>query len=652
MNILNNHLFLLHEQFFPLYFKQKRINSWFNVEIERAIINRDLAYTNWKLSKTDENQTNYRRLRNLVTILIRQAKCSLDRQLINTNLPAKRLWKNIKNIGISNSDPSHVCCAHSADEINNYFSSNFSAVDDSIIHYSHSINSFNFDRINGNDIILALFSIQSNAVGLDNIPLKFLKIILPFVLPFLEHLFNTIISTSKFPAQWKRVKVIPIFKKRGVSDISNLRPISLLCVLSKVFEKIIKEQISIYVNDMNFLHPFQSGFRKKHSTETALLKVHDDIALAVDKKGVALLLLLDFSKAFDRVSHTKLINKLISLYNFSDSSARLIDSYLKNRYQTVFSNGLLSPFLLCESGVPQGSILGPLLFSLFINDLPLVLRHCSVHMFADDVQIYYCTKQNPNMDEICANVNNDLEEVNNWSALNSLPINPTKTKAMLICNQRDIPQTPAILMNGTVIEFIFEVNNLGLIFKNNLEWDSQINSQCRKIYIALKQLNMSTKHLDTAIKLQLFKSLIFPHFIYADFIYSNALGTSLDRLRVALNACVRYVYNLNRFSRVSHLQTNLIGCNFSKFCKFRSCVTLHRIITSKSPNYLYDKLTPFRNSRTQSYLIPNHSSFYYSQSFFARGIVNWNSLPINIKLIYSKHNFKHDLLAHLNNLNN
>lgn len=652
LNILNNHLYIIHEQIFPLRFKKSQCNSWFNSDIERAIINRDLAYRNWKNCKTSANRVHYNRMRNLVTSLIRQAKYFHDRQRINTNLPVKQLWKNIKNIGISSSELSNSSSAHSAEEINNYFASNFSEIDNSIIHYSHSQNSFHFGQIDCNDIIISLFSIKSNAVGLDLLPLKFLQTVLPLALPFIHHLFNTIISTSKFPSQWKRVKVIPILKKRGNTDIMNLRPISLLSVLSKAFEKIVKDQISQFIADMNYLHPFQSGFRKNHSTETALMKVHDDVALAIDKKGVAILLLIDFAKAFDRVSHARLINKLISRYNFSDSAAKLIESYLKDRYQSVFSNSTFSPFILCESGVPQGSILGPLLFSLFINDLPLVLRHCSVHLFADDVQIYYCVAPNLNMSVVCENINYDLEQVINWSVSNLLPINPSKTKALLIHNQRETPETPIIKMNGIVINFVDEANNLGVIFKNNLAWDAQINSQCRKIYIALKQLNMRTRHLDTAIKLKLFKTLIFPHFIYSDFIYSNALGASLDRLRIALNACVRYVYNLNRYSRVSHLQANLVGCNFSKFCKYRSCVLLHRIIRSRLPHYLYEKLIPFRNTRTQSYVIPNHNSFYYSQSFFARGIVNWNSLPTSIKLVISKYTFKHDLLTYLNNTNN
>lgn len=250
--------------------------------------------------------------------------------------------------------------------------------------------------------------------------------------------------------------------------------------------------------------------------------------------------------------------------------------------------------------------------------------------------------------DICSKINFDLNQIHTWSESNLLSINPAKTKALLITKLKTKPDFPNLIMNGAQICFVNEANNLGLIFRDNLEWDLQIKSQCRKIYISLKQLTLTTKHLDVNTKLKLFRSLIFPHFIYTDFIYSNANGMHIDRLRIALNACVRYVFNLNRMSRVSHLQKHLIGCSFSNFYKFRSCVVLHRIINTKKPTYLYEKLVPFRNTRTYSFLIPNHSSFYYSQSFFARGIVNWNSLPTTLKQNTSKYNFKQSLLANLN----
>lgn len=263
-----------------------------------------------------------------------------------------------------------------------------------------------------------------------------------------------------------------------------------------------------------------------------------------------------------------------------------------------------------------------------------------VHLFADDVQIYYCAGKNSNNTLISHHINQDLAKVQRWSEQNLLPINPSKTKALLMSNLRSPPTPPSLIMSGERIEFLDRANNLGVIFNSNLDWSSHINVQVGKVYGTLKKLNILTRNFDIATKLKLFKTLIYPHFIYGDFIFGNASAIAIDRLRVALNACVRYVYNLSRYESVTSYQTNLLGCPFSQFIKYRSCVNIFRIIHSKKPDYLFTKLVPFRNQRTNSYIIPNHSSAYYNQSLFARGVSSWNFLPANIKVSANIARFK------------
>lgn len=156
-----------------------------------------------------------------------------------------------------------------------------------------------------------------------------------------------------------------------------------------------------------------------------------------------------------------------------------------------------------------------------------------------------------------------------------------------------------------------------------------------------------TKHFDKSAKLKLFKALILPHFVYGDFIYSNALISSVDKLRIAFNACVRYVFNLTRYSRVSHLHKELIGCSFSNFYKYISCVTIFKIMKMRKPDYLFEKLHPLRSDRNRNFLIPQHQTTYYSQSLFTRGVVNWNQLRLTIKSNLSMSTFKRDLIQHM-----
>lgn len=297
-----------------------------------------------------------------MTTLVRNAKTNYDNLRINTNVPCKQLWKNIKNLGIAKNKQLSINCDSSADEINDYFAENFSSNETENDNTVSMHGDFSFRCVEDYEIVNALFTVKSNACGLDNLPIVFFKIMLPLALPLYTHLFNTIITSSKFPQAWKCVKIIPIKKKSRSNSISNLRPISLLNALSKAFEKIISYQVSEYVSVNNYLSPNQSGFRKNHSTETALMKVHDDIASTIDKKGIAILLLIDFAKAFDRVSHQKLLHKLASQFKFSQSAVNLLRTYLIGRNQTVLHNDTYSSLRSINSGVPQGSIIGPLLF--------------------------------------------------------------------------------------------------------------------------------------------------------------------------------------------------------------------------------------------------------------------------------------------------
>lgn len=191
-------------------------------------------------------------------------------------------------------------------------------------------------------------------------------------------------------------------------------------------------------------------------------------------------------------------------------------SYLTGRTQAVFFNGLVSEEVLITSGVPQGSVVGPLLFSMYINDLPNVLRHCLVHMFADDVQLY-CFDPNVSTDEIIHRINEDVCRIVEWCNRNTLFINPVKSQAIVMKLGRAFNATvPPIIINGQQIEFVCYVNDLGVVLQENFVWDKMASSVCSKVYACLRSLRVCTAQFSVATKLLLFKSLILPHFFYAD----------------------------------------------------------------------------------------------------------------------------------------
>ncbi|KAJ4435965.1 hypothetical protein ANN_18588 [Periplaneta americana] len=256
-----------------------------------------------------------------------------------------------------------------------------------------------------------------------------------------------------------------------------------LLVGARALERNVHKQLTDYLNTHNILDPYQSGFRTGHSTSTALLKVTEDIREALDKGQITILTLLDYSKAFDTVDVDLLIAKLRVLH-FSDNALAWMDSYLRERQQCVSINNRYSTWRTTKTGVPQGSVLGPLLFSIYINDISSNLTSCRHHIYADDIQIYLHTRPNYINDAI-TKVNDDLNSISIWSKMHGLNLNASKSQAILIEHQRskcDKQNLPPIIVNNTTIPYSTTVKNLGIYMDCHLEWNEQVNHTSKKYF--------------------------------------------------------------------------------------------------------------------------------------------------------------------------
>ena len=649
VDFFNHKLHDIHDTVFPV--RNGRNDStpcpWFDNNIKKAMIDRDLAYTNWKVSRDPVKHNIYKKLRNKANTIFRDAKNNFLLRQLNPNLPGKVLWKRLADHRVIKSKSLQEI-EFSPDIINDYF---IDSIPESLpqinsVVPSNNANHFSFRLTNQSEISKALFSIKSNATGLDELPLKFLQIVFPFLSLQFEHLFNYIILTGIFPDKWKVSKVIPIKKKNNCNAISNLRPISILPVVAKTFELVLKSQMINFIESNNLLTDFQSGYRSKHSTTTAILKITNDILSMLDRKYVSILILLDFSKAFDSLNHDLLCSKLFNIFKFNENAVRLIESYLNNRSQKVYVNGLWSCAKTLSCGVPQGSILGPLLFSLFINDVTEVLSFCKYHMYADDIQIYHSGK-GENISDLCEEINRDLSSILNWSENNALHLNASKTKAMLIQKSNLIPVIASLFVGSSQVEIVSSCTNLGFVFDSNMSWDNQVSATCGKIYGTLRALRRF-HNLSQGMKLKLFKSLILPHFNYGDILMLSISETNRVKLNVALNDCIRFIYNLRLGDHVTHLQKNLIGCPFLNYFKYRSVLFMHKLILTREPGYLYDRLNISSFSRTCRLIVPINRTALYNASFFVRGVSVYNSLPSSLKAITSLSCFGKRCLIYFN----
>ena len=276
---------------------------------------------------------------------------------------------------------------------------------------------------------------ERKAGGLDKIPCKLLRISAEIVAPSLTQIFNKTISTSIFPTDWKLARVTPIFKKGKKDDMNNYRPISVISVVAKIFEKFTFEQLYEYLNNNNLISASQSGFRSLHSTLTALIEATDNWSINIDKGLLNGIIFIDLKKAFDTIDHTILLRKL-RIYGVDENGIKFFESYLSNRSQRCCVNGELSETAKITCGVPQGINLGPLLFLIYINDLPNCLDRASPRMFADDTNISIAANSLTELEQI---INSELKNLHQWLLANRLSLNVAKTEFMIIGSRQRLP---------------------------------------------------------------------------------------------------------------------------------------------------------------------------------------------------------------------
>ena len=431
-----------------------------------------------------------------------------------------------------------------------------------------------------------------------------------------------------------------------LSYLNNYRPISIIPVVAKVFERIIYDQIYDYLTKNGLLSDQQSGFRSLHSTVTALLEVTNDWAYNIDKGSVNAVVFLDLKKAFDTVDHHILLSKLYE-YGVRGTSYHWFRSYLDNRKQKCFVNGSLSNSQSLTCGIPQGTILGPLLFLIYINDLPNCLSISKPRMYADDTHLTFASNCVDTINEV---LNRDLAKVNEWLIANKLTLNASKTEFMLIGSRQRLctfDKSPSLSIDDKSIKHVSSTKSLGVHIDENLSWNVHIETIAKKIASGLGALKRCRRFVPQSTLHSVFNALIQPHFDYCSVVWGHCNKTLFDKLQKLQNRAARILTFSSYDTNAGLLFERLGWKRLESQRQIQEAVMVYKSLNGLVPTYLQSIFTD-RSNITQYELrdtvgklaVPLPRTNYLKNSFGYQGAVLWNSLPPNLRQAQTLNGFR------------
>ena len=643
--------------------------SWMNHEILDLMDQRDKYKNMFNRFKDDYFLNRYKELKNEVNHKIRRAKIQEFNETINSKIHDSRKFHSAlkKHNVVSTKKSDDTLCPFSPDLMNDTFCESHNAVVnlDKIARTINTINSkprrggrFCFHETSEREVIDTVNALKSNACGVDGISAFFIKLSIHQSATAITKIINWSLCNSVFPERWKQALVMPIPKINNPMLPSDYRPISLLSVLSKIIEKIAAKQMVAYLSQHMLFDINQSAYRKNHGCQTALLKITDDLYQALDKGEIAIQVLLDYSKAFNCANHDIMLAKLKAL-GFSNGALSWINSYLSGRSQRVKTHNGFSNWKNLANGVPQGSILGPLLFTILLNDMHQFLSNCKLHLYADDSQIYITGTINEIL-ELISKVNSDLLNIFKFSEANNLSLNIGKCKYIIIGSNPNLKlvdniNLPIVHIAGRALKREYEVYDLGVLLDDKLTWESHYDKTISSAYGKLRSAYLAKNFLNRKSKIAVVEYYVLSQLNYCNIIMQNLSQGIKSKIQKLQNACTRFIFGLRKYDHISQHFKQLNVLNMENRRILHSATLMHKITSGKAPSYLCNKIcyrnaVHLHNTRGNVKLhIPLYRNLYGRDRFFRRVAQSYNRFMDlnNFSLSMSITNFKKKLKLHL-----
>ena len=599
----------------------------------------------WKKAKRTKNLIDIQEaktLRNRTKHVIRQAKANFVQDYLdNDRISTKKFWEKINYIMPSKDKQSMIKLIDQetsepipntdlSSYINGFFVNIGSKLsecfdknwhDDLTNYCDNEMADLVIDVYTLGQIINDIDIYKSSAIK--DISSEVLKDAFLTLLPQLVYMYTQCLRLNVFPDSWKVANVIPLQKTGDPSDVNNLRPISLLPLPGKILERIVHSQISTFLENNELFLNEQGGFRKGKSTIDTVAKFTDDILLGINEKEYTLAAFIDLKKAFDTVNHEILIKKLPH-YGLSQNTVQWIKSYLDNRSQKCTVNGITSPELVINCGVPQGSILGPMLFLIYINDIAQNLTCTKFRLYADDTVLYMSDSDEHNAH---AGLQHDLYSLTEWCNMNRLTINSKKTKVVLFGMRTMLKKAICqdLYIGNNKLQYVKNFTYLGVKLDCKLNFEAHALECLRLVSHKLYMISKIRNCITNKQALCIYKSKILPYFDYGDIFYMKTHQRTIDKLQKLQNRALRLCLGHHNRHNVDILH---IEANVPKLEPRRLCHLVNFVYPrSRDPYYVRIINRNLRNfdAPVLREEVPNNTTF--SRSILYQGAVHWNAIP-------------------------
>ena len=640
--------------------KRKAMNPWFTHDLSELIKKKSTYFELYRLGAITKEENN--RFKNKVKSKIDKAKNNYYNNLLKNNFGNIRfMWETLNSLmNRQSKDRSPGCILEGSREIyedeeianvfNNYFTNVPLELDENVpntyLNPLHFINTdlnsslVNFEPCTPIEVSSIMGNLKITKQDKNSVPIRLMLANRDVLSIVISDMINQAMRDGMFPSSLKIAKIIPIYKKGDARIPANYRPISLLPYLSKIFEKVIFSRLMNHFILNEIISPYQFGFRKQISTLDAIIHFTENIYDALNGKISSLSILIDYSRAFDTVNHSILLQKLES-YGVRGGALQFISSYLKDRQQAVNIRNKCSDTKISNISVPQGSILGPLLFLIYINEIPSISQLFTPTMFADDCTL---TMTGSNLDNLINECNRELATFKSWSDANRLTINVSKTNCLLISNVFNTIPPNSLILNDQEIDVVQCVKFLGVYIDSNLKFDEHISYICGKISKSIGILYRIRSCVPKDILRNVYFGIIQPYYIYCLPVFGATYEVHLEPLRLLQKRAIRIISNasfyehteplfyLNNILKVDDLYIHSLGCYM---------YNNQHLLTSYTHSHDY-----FTRNRAQ-YVPPIARLRSTEQSVILNAISVWNDIPADIKACRTKQNFKYKFKKHL-----